>query len=124
MAILYNIKEMEETRRLLRQEQTETEAVLWEELRGRRLGNRKFRRQYSVGYFVLDFYCPEERLAIEADGNIHDSPEAQSYDTHRTNAISELKIRVIRFRNEEILNDLPRVLKQIKQHFTSPTAAE
>jgi very-short-patch-repair endonuclease len=117
MTTLYNIKEMEETRRLLRREQTQAEEVLWGVLRGRRLENRKFRRQYSVGYFVLDFYCPEERLAVEVDGNVHDSDEAQAYDSHRTEAIKGLEINVIRCKNEEVLGDLSTVLKKIKSNF-------
>lgn len=86
-------------------------------LRGRRLENRKFRRQYSVGYFVLDFYCPEERLAVEVDGNVHDSDETQAYDAHRTQAIKSLEINVIRYKNEEVLGDLSTVLKRIKSNF-------
>ena len=110
---------MEETRRLLRREQTEAEVVLWESLRGSRLADKKFRRQYSVGYFVLDFYCPAERLAIEADGAVHDSMEAQEYDFYRSEALESLGIQVLRFRNEQILRELPEVLKRIKEHLNN-----
>ena len=117
MTILYNIKQMEEARRLLRKDQTQAEEILWDALRNRRLENKKFRRQYSVGNFVLDFYCTQERLAIEADGSVHDSRESQQYDMHRTEAINDIGIKVIRFKNEEILNDLPKVLERIKSFF-------
>ncbi|WP_428664253.1 endonuclease domain-containing protein [Runella sp.] len=114
MAIIYNIKQMEVTRRLLRNEQTESEDALWQVLRNRRFENIKFRRQYSVGYFVLDFYCPQEKLAIEVDGNVHDSIEAQQYDAYRTEALNGIGIQVVRFRNEEVVNNLPQVLTRIK----------
>ncbi len=105
---------MEVTRRLLRNEQTESEDALWQVLRNRRFENIKFRRQYSVGYFVLDFYCPQEKLAIEVDGNVHDSIEAQQYDAYRTEALNGIGIQVVRFRNEEVVNNLPQVLTRIK----------
>ena len=115
---------MEETRRLLRREQTEAEVVLWESLRGSRLADKKFRRQYSVGYFVLDFYCPAERLAIEADGNVHHSAEAQQYDAYRTEALNGLGIKVMRFQNEQILRQLSGVLKTIKDYLNNTTSPQ
>lgn len=117
---------MEVTRRLLRKEQTESEDALWEVLRNRRFENLKFRRQYSAGYFVLDFYCPQEKLAIEVDGSVHDSIEAQRYDAYRTETLNGIGIQVVRFRNEEILKNLPQVLTRIKSFLksTSPASLE
>lgn len=66
-------------RKALRHNLTPAEAKLWTLLKGSQLAGRKFRRQHSVGNFILDFYCPSERLAIELDGAVHDSDDAQAY---------------------------------------------
>ena len=61
----------------LRQEQTESESVLWEQLRGRRLNGAKFRRQHSIGRFIVDFCCPSAKLVVEVDGGIHDEQDSR-----------------------------------------------
>jgi very-short-patch-repair endonuclease len=95
-----------------RQEPTAAEAALWSALRRQRLCGLPFRRQHPVDRFILDFYCPRKKLAVELDGASHDGREIM--DHARTDALATLNIRVIRFRNEEVLNDLPSVLQRIK----------
>jgi very-short-patch-repair endonuclease len=110
---------MEEFRRELRKTPTSSEALLWERLRGSQLAGRKFRRQHSVGVYILDFYCPAERLAVELDGSIHQTSESRIHDTERDQTLVQLQIKTIRFSNSEIENDVESVLDQIKEHFTN-----
>ena len=80
---LYNNEGMKFTRVSLRQKQTAPELFLWNLIRRKSTGF-KWYRQYSVGKFVLDFYCPKKKLAIEIDGGVHNSKNAQIYDQNRT----------------------------------------
>ena len=107
--------------RQLRCDPTRAEVVLWEALRGRRLAGVRFRRQHVIDRFVVDFYSSEHRLAIEVDGDIHDQQREQ--DEIRTEYLATRRIRVIRFRNEQVLDDLPSVLTAIREAF-DPTAAD
>jgi very-short-patch-repair endonuclease len=95
-----------------RSEPTPAEARLWERLRRNQLCDAGFRRQHPIGSFILDFYCPAHRLAVEVDGAIHD--QQAEYDQARTDSLAAHGIRVIRFRNEEVLDDLPDVLQRIE----------
>lgn len=106
-------KEIEEAARLLRQQLTPAEAKLWEALRGRQLKGLKFRCQHPIGRFIVDFYCPSLKLVIEVDGNIH--AQRQDYDQARNNKFNNLGYRVLRFTNDEVIHDLPKVLNQIIQ---------
>jgi len=99
--------------RALRRRETPAERLLWDALRGRKVAGLKFRRQHPVGPFVLDFYCPDCKLVIEVDGGIHDGQDAQEQDTDRTSFLTAYGYRVLRIRNDEVLYDLPNVLKQI-----------
>ncbi|MHB9132301.1 MAG: endonuclease domain-containing protein [Armatimonadota bacterium] len=105
-------KGVEQASRELRKSLTPAEEILWQALRGRRLEGLKFRRQHPVGKYVLDFYCPEYRLVIELDGEIHD--HQQEYDQIRTEHLAAYGYRVIRFRNEEVFNNLTGVLEVIR----------
>ena len=106
--------------RLLRKKQTPSEALLWKELRNRKLNHLKFLRQHPLIYgsdhqnnplfFVLDFYCNELQLAIELDGKIHDFQK--EYDENRDEIISKLGVRIIRFRNHD-LNYMNKVKETI-----------
>ena len=110
----YNLSEQKEFRRDLRKGMTSAEVVLWKMLSGRRLDGLKFRRQFGVGPYVLDFYCPELRLAIELDGAAHDTPEAIHYDRERTAWLTEeFGIRVLRFRNEQVFETPDLVIEEI-----------
>ncbi|MDZ7717316.1 MAG: endonuclease domain-containing protein [Balneolaceae bacterium] len=99
----------------LRREMTKAEEVLWEQLRARRFLNLKFRRQHPILDFVVDFYCHELKLIVEADGKYHSEENTQYYDDERTKELQRYGYLVIRFSNEEILNDMDQVLRQLKK---------
>ena len=97
----------------LRLAMTPAEERLWEALRGRRLRGRRFRAQHPLGPFILDFCCPAERLVVELDGGIHEAVAQAAHDAARTAHLEAHGYRVLRFRNEEVLADLPAVLQRI-----------
>jgi very-short-patch-repair endonuclease len=97
--------------RALRRAATPAECALWERLRGRRLAGFKFRRQHPVGPYVLDFYCERAALAVEADGGQYYPPPLQ--DGQRDALLAAAGVRVLRFRNEQILNNMPGILQVI-----------
>ena len=99
--------------RELRQTATLPENILWSLLRNHRLKNAKFRRQHSVGSYILDFYCHEARLAIELDGSEHLEEANFQYDQKRTEFLQAQGITVLRFWNNEVLNHLEDVLALI-----------
>lgn len=115
-------QKVERVARELRREMTPAEKKLWNALRKQRLADLRFRRQHPVGRFVLDFYCPATKLGIEVDGGVHD--EQIERDRVRTMALESAGYTVLRFRNDEVLNDLPSVLRRIegaaRQPPTSP----
>ncbi|MEM0967016.1 MAG: DUF559 domain-containing protein [Verrucomicrobiota bacterium] len=111
-------KNINALRRKLRNEATPAEARLWTLLKNRQLEGRKFRRQQGVGEFIVDFYCPAERLAIELDGQVHEGVIAENLDHERTQVIKSKGVRVIRFENRAIFEHPDWVLEQIKKHFT------
>ena len=100
--------------RVLRKSMTQSEAILWEQLRRKALEGLRFRRQHPVGRFILDFYCHPIRLAIEIDGAVHDNPEQSEYDEDRTAELEHLGITVLRFRNDEILKNIDYVIDTIQ----------
>jgi adenine-specific DNA-methyltransferase len=97
-----------ERRREVRRDASDAERVLWQFLRGSRLG-AKFRRQHPIGPFVVDFYCCEARLVVEVDGGQHYEPGASAYDERRTAEINRRGHRVVRFRNDDVLRN-PRAV--------------
>jgi len=88
------------------------EVLLWSKLRGRQ-ADCKFRRQYGVGPYVIDFYCPALKLAIEIDGDSHSDDGAEERDAQRQAFIESHGIRVIRFTNEDVCKKLEDVLDEI-----------
>ena len=104
-------------RRELRTRGTPAEAALWTLVKNRRLHGRKFRRQHSVGPYILDFYCPAERLAVELDGAVHDDPARAAYDAERTRHLAAVGIRVVRFENRLVFEHPEAVLAQIASQF-------
>ncbi len=100
-----------EAARNLRKTQTNVEQILWYCLRNRNFMNLKFRRQYPLGSFVLDFYCHDILLGIELDGSQHMELDQKLYDQERENFLKEKGIRLIRFWNNEILENLEGVLE-------------
>ncbi len=101
--------------RKLRTEQTSLEDLLWRELRGRRLGQWKFRRQVPVEGYVVDFLCTAARLVVEADGPHHDTPEQRASDAARDAVLRRHGFRVLRFPGDLILSDLARVVEEIRR---------
>jgi very-short-patch-repair endonuclease len=114
---LNNLTILKPMRQALRNDATAAEKQLWQFLKGSQLSGRKFRRQHSVGYFILDFYCPSEQLAIELDGNVHDTHEAKIHDIERQEAIESLGIRVLRFRNDDVFQRIEYVLQSVQEKF-------
>ncbi len=95
----------------LRQEMTEEEIILWDRLRANQLGGFHFRRQQIIDGFLIDFYCHAADLILEIDGKIHERQVA--YDAERSKILSARGLRIMRIKNEDIHNDLQRVLAQI-----------
>lgn len=118
----YNNKNQKRRRQELRENQTETEKILWQELRGRKLGRLKFYRQYSVGPYILDFFCPQTRLNIELDGKQH--KENVEYDKERENFLKNKDIKTIRFWNNEVMNNLGKVLIIINKSSQTPPSQQ
>jgi len=109
----FNDKSLKQTRKALRKNMTDAEIVLWSHLKGKQLYGHKFRRQYSIEKYIVDFYCPKLRLAIEVDGSQHNSEKNFKLDEKRTIFLSEQNITVIRFWNHEVLQNTDDVLNEI-----------
>jgi very-short-patch-repair endonuclease len=107
-------------RKSLRKRSTEAERRLWNGLRARQLEGFKFRRQYAFGPYVLDFYCPSQRLAIEVDGDSHASERGEAEDALRTEYLSAHGVRVIRFTNLDVLQAVDVVLEAIVRAVKDP----
>lgn len=101
-------------RRKLRSKLPPAEWLLWQELKNRGLKGLKFRRQHGLGNYILDFYCPKAKLAIELDGPSHDRKKAKIYDKQRDDFTKAFGIKTIRFKNEEVYNDMDKVLQRIR----------
>jgi very-short-patch-repair endonuclease len=89
--------------RQLRKDQTDAEAKLWSILRSRQLSGFKFRRQYPLHGYILDFYCVRAKLAVELDGGQHLDPENLNYDSIRTRRLAEIGVTVIRYPDDDLL---------------------
>ena len=111
---VHNILETKDLRRHLRRKETPAEKVLWEALRNRKLNGEKFTRQHGIGAYVADFHCSKYKLAIEVDGGIHLKEDVVERDKTRSEFIEAWDIRIVRFTNDEVLNELPKVLDEIK----------
>ena len=111
----YNNRGKKDLRKKLRNEAPQAERILWGKIQGSQLSNLKFRRQYGVGSFVIDFYCPKLRLAIEVDGDSHYKDGAEVYDKKRQKYIEEHNIHFLRFTNDDIYNNLDGVLEMIAE---------
>ncbi|WP_420129431.1 endonuclease domain-containing protein [Longimicrobium sp.] len=112
--------EVRQAAREMRKNPTPAEKALWRVLRNRAVNGLRFRRQHTLDGLVLDFYCPEVRLCVELDGDVHDAPEQQERDAARTAHLQARDIRVLRFRNEEVLSDMRSVLTLIARTAAEP----
>jgi very-short-patch-repair endonuclease len=105
-------KEKLERAKELRREMTPAEKVLWQELRANKLGVH-FRRQQIIAGFIVDFYCHKSALVVEVDGDIHDLQQEE--DARREKVLSEMRLRIIRFRNEEVFKNISAVVGEISE---------
>ncbi|HOZ84484.1 MAG TPA: DUF559 domain-containing protein [Niabella sp.] len=112
-----NLPYLQTFRKELRNNLTPAEAKLWTLLKGKQMDGRKFRRQHSVANYILDFYCPEERLAIELDGQGHFEASQAAYDTERDLFLKEFGIRVLRFENKWVWDNPEGLLEEVKKYF-------
>ena len=115
MTRLFNRTREKEKRLKLRKNMTEAEILVWSKLRAKQICGHKFRRQYSVGVYSLDFYCPALKLAIEIDGDTHFQAGARKYDLARQEFIERFGIRFLRFTNLQVCENLEGVLESIRK---------
>ncbi|NET47902.1 MAG: endonuclease domain-containing protein [Merismopedia sp. SIO2A8] len=113
MTKLYNKTSEREKRRSLRSNMPPAEKLVWARLRGQQVEGCKFRRQYSIGGFVVDFYAPELKLAIEIDGESHAGEDAQAYDAERQAFLESKGTCVLRFTNQQVYEELDGVVEAI-----------
>lgn len=111
---LYNHPDLKKRRQRLRKQSTPAERKLWGHLRAKRFRGIKFFRQFGIGPYVVDFYCPKARLAIEVDGDSHFRKGAKAYDLQRQRYIESFNVRVIRFLNSDIHENMDGVLQKIE----------
>jgi very-short-patch-repair endonuclease len=126
MGTILNNKNNKHFRKQLRQDQTDVEKLLWHHLRNKQMLGLKFYRQYGVTKYIVDFYCPKLRLAVELDGGQHH--EELIKDELRSSDLAKLGIRVVRFWNNEVLENLDGVLEKIVEEVsfnigTPPTSS-
>jgi very-short-patch-repair endonuclease len=109
----YNAKpSIIEAARLLRENMTKSEELLWEKLKGKQIWGLRFRRQHPIDIFIADFYCHRVKLVVEIDGEIHNLQK--DYDIGRTAEMGKYDIKVIRFTNEEVENNIEKVITYIE----------
>jgi very-short-patch-repair endonuclease len=97
----------------LRKRSTPAEEILWQYLRNRRLNGLKFYRQFPIGRYITDFYCDELKLAIELEGEIHTKIDQKEYDQIRHNELEAANLKILRFSNDEVNNDIDKVISKI-----------
>ena len=110
--------------RKLRKNQTPQEQILWNILRNRQVLGYKFRRQYPIGNYVVDFVCKENKMIIEIDGGQHNTPEGILADENRTKYLQSVGYKILRFWNNEIDNNIEgvyqKIIEQIENIKTTP----
>lgn len=111
---LFNLKSNKERRKSLRKNMTKAEVKLWQELRRKQM-RYKFRRQFGIGPFITDFYCPKLKFAIELDGDVHFIGNAQEKDFLRTKFLLSKGVFIKRYLNNEVIYNLEMVLEDIWQ---------
>lgn len=117
MPYLCNSQKLKPRRQTLRNNMPQPEQILWYYLKGKNLAGYKFRRQYSIGNYILDFYCPELRLAIEIDGDSHFVDcRAINYDQKREKFLTEQNVKVIHFINSDVINNIDAVIGKISEY--------
>ena len=112
---IFNREEAKERRRELRKSQTGAERQLWKILRNKQMGGYKFFRQYGIGPYITDFYCPLSKIVIEVDGGQHYSEQGMRDDKQREGYLKRGGIRVIRFSNLDVLKNMAGVFECIQK---------
>lgn len=115
MKYLTNDPSIKSRRINLRNNMTEAEKYLWSKLRSKQLNGLKFRRQFSIGNYIVDFYNHKYKLAIELDGQQHGEKENEKHDNKRTKLLNKYDIKVVRFWNFQVLENIDAVLDIILQ---------
>jgi len=110
----FNKPELKERRRRLRKEMTFSEKIVWLHLRKKQLKVR-FLRQYSIDNYIVDFYCPEMKIAVEIDGDVHNLPEQKEYDIERQRYLENYGVTFVRLKNEEVLGNGNKAFARIEE---------
>ena len=113
MGKIFNKKEQTEKRKTLRRNMTKAETFLWLQLKGKKLKNCKFRRQFGIGEYIVDNYSPEIKLTIEVYGATHCTDEEIEYDRKRQSEIEEFGVSFLRITNQEVYESMDFVLEKI-----------
>ncbi len=115
MTSYYNIEELKHLRRALRNQPIPSEILMWSVLRGRKFMGYKFRRQYGIGRYIIDFYCPALQLAVEIDGASHTWPGAAERDHIRQQWIEKQGITVVRFLSSDVMKNLDGAVQRLEE---------
>ncbi len=116
---LNNLKTPKPQRKYLRNHSKSAEATLWNHSKNSQLEGRKFKRQHSIEFYILDFFCPSEKLNIELDGQEHFEGYGLVQDEKRDEYLKSVNIRTLRFENKQVFENIDWVLDEIKRHFRS-----
>ncbi|MBE2216602.1 MAG: DUF559 domain-containing protein [Ignavibacteria bacterium] len=106
---------MEKRRKNLRNNMTHAEVVLWNQIRRRQIHDTRFRRQFSINNFIVDFYSPDIKMVIEVDGMTHHPDDEREYDVYRQSSLEACGINFVRFTNDEIYGNLNWVVEEISK---------
>jgi very-short-patch-repair endonuclease len=120
MVHAFNDPDQKSRRVSLRKQSTDAERLVWSHLRNKQIIGLKFYRQFGVGPYILDFYCPSKGLGIEIDGGQHNSPEGRESDEKRSAFLKEKGVTVIRFWNNEVMGNIQGVFERILEIVTPP----
>jgi very-short-patch-repair endonuclease len=115
MSFVRNDPALKRRRQELRRNQTDAEKTFWSKVRNRQFHGLKFVRQYSIGPYILDFYCPAAKLGVELDGGQHNECDKKHYDAARSEYLNAQGVRVVRFWNNDVLCDMQDVLTCLEQ---------
>lgn len=116
MKPMHNLKYLKPYRNQLRNNATSAEAMLWTFLSNKKVGGFKFRRQHSIDKYIVDFYCPALKLAIELDGQIHEQPAIIEHDLERTQILHKFDIHILRFENRMVFENTEHIIEEILQY--------
>jgi very-short-patch-repair endonuclease len=118
--LIHNNRKISEKRSDLRRNPTDAESILWKNLQKSQRDGKKFRRQHSIGPYIVDFYCPEFRVAFELDGASHMTLIGSEEDGKRDKFLGKFNVRVIRFDNRLVFESLELVLNAIRAALEPP----